>query len=62
MKLASRAWELIDLIQCLEISLAKLDSAQEALAASKIAEAIEILKANLEDAEVASTRLHHDND
>ena len=51
-----------EIILKLENALVRLDKADKSLAATKIAEAIEILKIDHVDNEVLRRSLHHDND
>ena len=51
-----------EIITNLESALIKLDNADRYLAATKIAEAIEILKADFSPEPVSQSKLYHDND
>lgn len=51
-----------EIILKLENALVRLDKADKSLAATKIAEAIEILKIERVDNGVSRQSLHHDND
>ncbi len=54
--------EPVEIISSLESALIRLDDAHESLAATKIAEAIEILRVDLGSNVEPGTQLHHDND
>lgn len=51
-----------ELISKLENALVRLDKAEKSLAATKIAEAIEILKIDHGDDRISRQSLYHDND
>ncbi|GAB5486667.1 MAG: hypothetical protein Pars2KO_02370 [Parasphingorhabdus sp.] len=54
--------EPIEIIGCLQKALIRLDGANEPLAAMKVAEAIELLKIELDCDLVLKKALQHDND
>lgn len=54
--------EPIEIIGSLQKALIRLDGADEFLAATKVAEAIEILKMDCENKSILQKTMHHDND
>ncbi|MEP2990659.1 MAG: hypothetical protein ABJO88_17025 [Parasphingorhabdus sp.] len=59
---SEQTMEPVEIISRLESALIKLDNAHKSLAATKIAEAIEILKIDFDSNVAPRTHLHHDND